>query len=202
MMQYSQAYEDKIIERVLGHIEHGKYVDIGAGDALLYSNTYSLYLKGWRGICVDPLYKEYASHVEKRPEDINIHTAISNYDGEIDMCETATLGSYIGDQYSTVGMLDGYHPPVRKERCMTMNTLLSMYPEYWNADLFTIDIETNEHKALECCDFLKFTPKLIIIEYLVRNVDYRSNWIHYIDPHYELLETVSGNAVYLRKSNA
>lgn len=199
MTKWCQHDEDELINKYLGHIQKGTYIDVGCGDPDELSNTYELYEKGWRGLTVDP-YELFSQRQRAlRPEDKHWHGAISNFDGEIKMCDTGTIGSFIGNTYVKVGTPTGARHPVRIEPCLTMNSLLTVYPEFYNADLFSLDVETNEDKVLEKCDFTKFTPKLMIIEYIVRNKDYRKNWEHFILSFYNEVHKNVGNVFYVRK---
>ena len=139
------------------------------------------------------------THAKYRPNDIHLTLAVTNYDGEIDMCFTASVGSWLGNNYVAGGAPLGDKYPIKKEKCLTVNTLISQYSQFAAADFFSLDVETNEDKVLECCDFKKFTPTLMIIENEMRGKDLRSNWIHFIDPYYDLVATVPGNLVFLRK---
>jgi len=209
-MAYSQHNEEEIIANYLGDVVNGTYVDIGAGHATEISNTYGLYLKGWTGLTIDPNgarvcgegITQIDGHKKYRPNDIHLVLAVVDYDGEIDMCDVATAESYLGVQYSTIGTPStGTVYPLRKEKCLTFNTLISQYPQFAAADFFSLDVETSEERVLTACDFEKFTPTLMIIENKVwKGKDLRSNWIHFIDPYYDLVETVPGNLVFLRKS--
>ena len=52
LFSYSHFGEDLIILRLLGDVppdHRGMYVDVGAFDPVLHSNTYLLYTHGWRG---------------------------------------------------------------------------------------------------------------------------------------------------------
>ena len=140
-----------------------------------------------------------ASHKKMRPNDIHLTIAVTNYDGEVDMCDSATLGSWLGDDYTAEGSPVIKKYGINKVKCLTINTLISKYPQFANPDFLSLDVETNEAKVLECCDFEKFTPTLMIIENEVRGIDLRANWIHFIDPYYDLVETIPGNLVFLRK---
>lgn len=70
-LSYSQFDQDSW---VLKNSPNGKYfVEIGAGDGILKSNTYLLEKRGWKGICVEPFQKNFeklkknrSCHVEKR----------------------------------------------------------------------------------------------------------------------------------------
>lgn len=53
-ISFSQNGEDAVIFALLRNIENGVYFDVGAYHPFLYSNTYALYRKGWKGVVVDP----------------------------------------------------------------------------------------------------------------------------------------------------
>ena len=48
---YAQHGEDLLVEQLLGEIE--SFIDIGANDGVLFSNTFQFAKKGARGLCVD-----------------------------------------------------------------------------------------------------------------------------------------------------
>ena len=52
---FSSDGEDYVLSKILGGIKNGNYIDIGANHPILHSNTFSFYLRGWRGVCVDPI---------------------------------------------------------------------------------------------------------------------------------------------------
>jgi hypothetical protein len=195
----SQHEEERFIQKYLEKNpdkEMGTYVDIGAGQPCEINNTYYYYCRGWNGLLVEP-HPRYAEKIKiTRPRDIFEPVAISNYDGIVQMCDTATIGSFIGDDYKRTFPVRCYNV-----KCMTMNTLSTKYPQFLEADILNIDIETNEDKALSQCNFEKIKPKIILIEFQVRGVDYRKNWEHYILPYYDFQEIIpdSSNAIYTRK---
>src|SRR3954453_21218777 len=53
---FSQQGEDLIVESICGFlkIENPTYLDIGAADPIVSSNTYLFYRKGCRGVLVEP----------------------------------------------------------------------------------------------------------------------------------------------------
>src|SRR6185312_12734233 len=80
---YSQFGEDIVVQSLLRNVKDGIYVDVGAFDPVLYSNTYHFYKKGWHGLVIDPnpeLTKRYAF---LRPRDIFINCGISDKNGEL-----------------------------------------------------------------------------------------------------------------------
>ena len=53
-INFSTDGEDIILDKWLGGINNGFYVDIGSHNPIQFSNTYGFYLNGWSGICIDP----------------------------------------------------------------------------------------------------------------------------------------------------
>jgi FkbM family methyltransferase len=53
-LNFSSDGEDSILIKWLGGLKNGFYVDVGSHKPLFSSNTYGLYLNGWKGICIDP----------------------------------------------------------------------------------------------------------------------------------------------------
>ena len=194
---YSQDNEEDRILKYLSNVKKGTYMDIGCAGAQL-SNTLYLYKLGWRGLIIDPGLEYREGFKETRPEDLFLPIAITDYDGEVEMCDAATVGSWIGDKYKYE---EGLADKVYKAECMTISTLLDHYPKFKEVDFLNIDIESNEDKVLSKCDFNIFKPKLICIEYKIREIDMRYKWEHYLLPFYELKELLKGtsNAFYYRK---
>ena len=197
----SQHGEEQIINKYLGNISNGKYLDIGAGEAIDLSNTYELYTKGWNGVLVEP-YPRYAKEIlEKRPNDKLCAKVITNRVGEMEMWDTAAIETVLGVDYKTNPMRQDnilrtpYFVP-----CYTMNEFLEEYPEVKEPDFLSLDIETGEEAMLSCTDFNVFKPKLMCIEYEVRGIDYRKKWEKLILPFYEPKELLACNAFYLRKA--
>ncbi|GAH88173.1 unnamed protein product [marine sediment metagenome] len=120
------------------------------------------------------------------------------------MCNTATVGSWIGDDYKAEyqrGMRekDGRPHQLYTIKCMTMDSLIKDHSQFADADLVSIDIESNEDKLLAKCDFSIFKPTLIIIESALRNKDQKFRWQHFLSPYYDEKETYCSNTFYLRK---
>jgi len=65
---FSSDGEDYVLSKIFSGIENGNYIDIGANHPVLHSNTFSFYINGWRGVCVDPIpslakkFKFYRTH--------------------------------------------------------------------------------------------------------------------------------------------
>ena len=80
-ISFSQFGEDILILRALESASfsgHGIYVDVGAFDPIVYSNTLRLHLAGWQGINIDPDPKHILRFDRLRPKAHNVCLAIAN----------------------------------------------------------------------------------------------------------------------------
>ncbi len=66
---YSQFGEDMVVKAALRSVTKGFYIDIGAFDPVLYSNTYAFYKKGWHGLVIDPNSTLKPLYALERPRD-------------------------------------------------------------------------------------------------------------------------------------
>lgn len=83
---YSQAGEDRILWFLfhsLG-IERPRYIDVGANRPDVSSNTYLFYLKGSKGVCVEPDPSLFDRLQKARPDDQCLNVAVG-YDGTREM---------------------------------------------------------------------------------------------------------------------
>ena len=72
-----QEGENIILNRIFAKKKKGFYVDIGAHHPIRFSNTLSLYKRGWSGINIEPNAKLINYFKKYRPEDKNLNYAIS-----------------------------------------------------------------------------------------------------------------------------
>ena len=73
---YAQVGEDRILQALCPKI--GFYVEVGANHPLRCSNTFLLYLSGWRGIAIDANESLISLFKKIRPLDQSIHALVSN----------------------------------------------------------------------------------------------------------------------------
>src|SRR5579859_5417889 len=81
-LSFSQEGEDLVLARMFDTRSGGFYVDVGAHHPTRFSNTYRFYLRGWRGINIDPGASFGAEFARHRPRDVNLNWAIGTPEGE------------------------------------------------------------------------------------------------------------------------
>lgn len=168
-LKYSFAFtgEDRIIETLLKTkiTYNGFYVDVGANHPKFLSNTYSLYRKGWRGICIDAnkeLIKKYAFF---RPKDHAVHALVSDipaarafYQVQNDVLST-TDSRFLNDFEK-----EGLEIKEVKMQSITLTDVLEKYEAPNDFDLLTVDAEEHDLEVLKGLDWKRYRPKLVVVE--------------------------------------
>src|SRR5437867_592608 len=81
-VSYAQNMEDILLDRVFMD-RRGSYVDVGANHPVHDNNTYFFYLRGWRGVNIEPIPRLHELFVQHRPEDLNLAVAASDKDQSV-----------------------------------------------------------------------------------------------------------------------
>jgi len=204
----SQLGEEKIILDLFDNNFKGKFVDLGCFHPTRHNNTFELYKKGWRGINVDlnPFTIELFNFF--RPKDININTAISNKNEEVEL--------YYINEFNTQNTLDKNHleflkshhnvsqKQIIKKKIYTekLENILKKY-NFKQIDFFNIDIEGHELKILENFDFENTYVKTICVEMIDHNEKSKekNHKIRQIlNKNFYLLKQLDINYIYINKN--
>ena len=151
--------------------EEGIYVDIGAFNPISISNTYLLYRKGWKGICIEPHPEHFVDFPKLRPRDINLNLAVSTTEGNVEFCCDEVF-SGIADKTHIYANRN----PTAKKITVKARSLAAILDEYLadlgeEIDLISVDCEGHDMEVLRSNDWSRFKPKLILVETHVQSRD-------------------------------
>jgi FkbM family methyltransferase len=169
---YSMDKEDLVVQEYFKNRTYGFYVDVGCYHPLQRNNTMLLYLKGWRGINID--ISDFSIKLFKflRPEDLNLNLAISNLEGEIDMFFQKKLSqlSTIKEKHAKIAFQGTIHN--KKILSRRLNSILeeSKYRGK-KINFLNIDVEGSDFEVLQSLDFNKYSPELICIEVIEKELE-------------------------------
>lgn len=162
---FSQEEEDLVIEKLLNYKKRGFYVDIGAYDPTQFSNTKRFYLKGWRGINIEPDPDNFKKFLKERKRDINLNIGISSKPGKL------IFYKFFPDTLSTFSEKEmkinlGKKYKLRKKIKIPVKKLSFVLEKYCRQkiDFMSIDTEGFDQHVLESNNWKKFRPKIICIE--------------------------------------
>jgi hypothetical protein len=172
-LHYSQDGEDIVLNRLFGGRAEGFYVDIGAHHATRFSNTFSLYRRGWHGINVDATPGSMATFRGLRPRDISLELFISDRIEPLCMhlfreaalnTASATLAkSYVAAGWEKTGEIE----LLPKSLAGVMGEHV---PASTTVDLLSIDVEGEELGVLRSGDWDAYRPVVVVIEALATSL--------------------------------
>jgi FkbM family methyltransferase len=198
-ISYAKNYEDVILYRVLGHVEKGFYVDVGAGDAKEYSVTHAFYERGWSGINIEPSEEYFDRLVQDRPRDTNLKIAVGRETGLCTFHDfpwgLSTLDPKIGALHQAAGL--------KARVVLTPVITLTKILEDCGAlkiHFLKIDTEGTEASVLEGLNLDRLRPWIIVVDATEPNsrASLRKNWEHLItDYGYQFAYFDGLNCFYL-----
>lgn len=140
---YSQQGEDLLIYRNFINLpaKDGIYLELGACDGLLYSNTkfFEKYL-GFSGILIEPVKEYYDKLIKNRPNNICYNYAISSTKLYIGILVNNAVSGI--KQHMTKTFIDIWHPKseFRKVKTITLSNIFQDKNIKY-IDFFSLDVE-------------------------------------------------------------
>jgi FkbM family methyltransferase len=170
---WSQGGEDLVLEQVFRFIGISRptYIDIGAYDPIIGSNTYLFYRKGSRGVLVEPNPIMADRLSRGRPGDTVLNVGIGVTDQREadfyvvgDRSQINTFSKEQADRY-----LEENENAIRKVLKIPLVNINKVLAEHFEGapNLFSIDVEGLDLAILESLDFTRFRPQVFCVETLV-----------------------------------
>jgi FkbM family methyltransferase len=168
IVSYSQRHEDINLLRALGGQAHGFYIDIGAGHPVYDNVSFAFYLKGWRGVAVEPNTRLHTLARAIRPRDENLQMLIGATKGEADF--------HLVDDYHGFSTTIAQHAKSARSdfgkgaqtMAMPMTTLAALCAQHVKGpiDFLKIDVEGAESDVIAGGDWKKYRPTIVLAEAL------------------------------------
>jgi FkbM family methyltransferase len=167
MMQlsYAQNLEDYHLELMFAGQDAGTYVDVGGGHPVADNVSFWFYLKGWRGLVVEPQQALADIYAYVRPRDHTVSCLAGRSEGEA--------------QFHVVEKLHGFSSTVREHAqgaaefgaafttiTKPVRTLSALIAEagLGAIDFLKVDVEGAEADVLAGMDFERCRPRVILLE--------------------------------------
>ena len=163
---YSQFGEDRVIGHIFSNECNGYYVDVGCNHPIFYSNTWKLYLNGWRGMVIDANEELIQEYKKVRPYDIPVQEVISDSEECLDYYFSnnsnliSGVGAFADDRWGR--NIDNCK--IVKVKPKSLNDIFVKYDVPGDFDLLSIDVEGHELNVLRSMNFSIYRPRLIIVE--------------------------------------
>ena len=166
-ISYSLSGIDLLVTHIFQNKKKGFFIDIGCNHPVYNNNTYLLYKKGWRGINVDldkqsiDLFNIYRKH------DFNKNVAVASVSKEVDLYFYHNKSAINTINKTSAEFQKAIPKEVRKITTNTLNSIIlaSSFADK-KVDFLSIDVEGYELEVLKGFDLKKYSPKVIVIEFL------------------------------------
>jgi FkbM family methyltransferase len=163
---YSQYNEDLYLDLIFKCKSDGFYVDIGANDPSILSNTKRFYDRGWKGVNVEPNPTLHAKLQNHRPNDVNLNVGVGSSRGSLPfyIMSADTLSSFDKEAAFAGGKVHGAH--LEKVLAVELVTLAEIFATYAPAeiDFLSVDTEGYDLQVLQSNDWSKWRPKALVVE--------------------------------------
>jgi FkbM family methyltransferase len=165
-MSYAQNLEDYHLDLVFAGQEVGSYIDVGGGHPVADNVSFWFYLKGWRGLVVEPQQRLADIYTHVRPRDAVACCLAGRAAGEAEFYVvdklhglSTTVKSHAEHSRASFGV--DFHTvrrPVRALKDLVAEAGLQ------RVDFLKIDAEGAEADVIAGMDFSNPRPRLVLIE--------------------------------------
>ncbi len=207
---FSQCGEDLIASWLLTNgplnIAKPTYLDIGTHDPVLSNNTYTFYLRGGRGVLMEP-NPTLAERIRKeRPEDTLLVAGVGIDDSEgmdFYMFNDSQLNTFDKEYAERMQSKRGQKlERVIRVPLININRVIAEHLQGQAPDLLSIDVEGLDLAILETLDFKRYRPKVICVETIITTKYERNAAIpNLLDANgYELWGMTFANSIFLDRT--
>ena len=164
-ISYSANQEDVLLRRLFPESKPGFYVDVGAAHPIWESDTKALRDRGWRGINIEPQEYFLTELRRERPDDVNVGVGLSDVPGTLTFFEIEGTGlSTFNNQNATLAHRKGYRVKSRTVPVLTLAQVLADNDAPPEFELLKVDVEGSEQAVLSGNDWLRFRPRVVLVE--------------------------------------
>ena len=166
---FSQEGEDLLLRRMFPENHSGFFVDVGAHHPIRFSNTWILYLRGWRGINIDATPGSMDLFRRYRPRDVNVECAVSDRtdascfhlfeEKALNTFDAALAARYVERGWPMLGKIELRPRPLA-------SILAEHMPPGKGIDIMSVDAEGEDLAVLSSNDWNRFRPSVLVIEVL------------------------------------
>ena len=166
-ISYSYGGIDSLVLNIFKNQKNGFYLDIGCGHPIKNNNTYLLNKKGWSGINIDLDEENIDLFNSYRKKDVNLATAVSDKEGETDLYFYHSKSALNTISKENADFQKAKVSAIKKIKTQTINKIIENSPfKDRKIDFLSVDVEGSELAILKNFDFIKYSPKVIVVEYL------------------------------------
>jgi FkbM family methyltransferase len=164
-ISYAPNHEDILLDRLFGdHV--GTFLDVGPRNPITGNLTYFFYVRGWRGVNLEPVPDRHLQFQAVRPGDLNLPLAAWDSNGEIPLYEVSlgagesrsTFSAALAEQYRGQGL-------TAIERRVPVRTIRSLVEDLRidPPDFLVIGVARSGEPVIRGIALEQWRPALIVV---------------------------------------
>lgn len=164
-LSYAQNLEDYTLDLVFADVAAGTYVDVGGGHPVADNVSMYFYLKGWRGLVVEPQERLARAYAGVRPRDVVVSSLAGREAGTIDFHVVEGmhgLSSAVAANAESARTYGAKTITIKKE-VERLSALIDR-AGLNEIDFLKIDVEGAEPDVLAGLDLKRHRPRVILVE--------------------------------------
>jgi FkbM family methyltransferase len=174
-ISYSQSGEDLIVDYIfkVRGLDNVSYLDIGANHPCYLNNTYIFYLKGSKGVNIEPNPKMIERFHNQRPNDVSIAAGAAPVKGELTYYELDSPELNTFSKEHALHMQEKGHT-IHRETILpviTINYIIETYFNNISPNVLFIDTEGMDFDLVNSIDFTKYQPEVLCVESVSYELD-------------------------------
>jgi FkbM family methyltransferase len=154
--------EQDLVREFFNGKNNGFYVDLGANEPIIESQTYHLEKLGWQGLLIEPLPSYIKLLKEKRSGKV-IEFACSSKENHGKILDIVVAGGHSTLNISPIAA-GSESNETTKVTCRTLDSILEENNAPVGFDFISIDIEGHEMEMFKGFSLEYWKPKLILLE--------------------------------------
>lgn len=187
--------EQVLIREFFENKSNGVYVDVGANEPIIESQTYHLDKMGWSGLLLEPI-PYYCELLKQHRTGKVIQFACSSHKNQNKVLQLIVAGGHstLNSNPIAVGTVSNQTIDVV---CKTLDSILEENNIQVGFDFISIDIEGHEMEMFKGFTLEKWKPKLVLLEdHVINHEKHR----HMIDHGYQVILRTGLNSWYVPSS--
>lgn len=168
---FSQAGEDQVIRYLVNdclQLPQPAYLDIGTHHPIYGNNTYYFYMRGSRGVCIepDPAYSELIKKIRNNDVFIQAGVGTGLDKGEFYLFPKGYSGwnTFSKEEALQREKETGISFTILKDMpLVNINDVMKLYFNPW-PNIISLDVEGLDLEILQTIDFEKYQPEIICVE--------------------------------------
>jgi FkbM family methyltransferase len=164
-LSYAQNLEDYHLDLVFAGQQAGTYVDVGGGHPVADNVSFWFYLKGWRGLVVEPQQGLADIYAGVRPRDHVVSCLAGRVAGEAEFHVVDRMHGFsttVRENAASASSMGAGVTTIRKP----VRTLSELCAEagLTTIDFLKIDVEGAEAEVIAGLDFTRWRPRVVVVE--------------------------------------